>query len=138
MTLESLLKLQEQQIQTVSNLRSKGYERRQSPAFQKSILRRAIQDLDKTNIAIEKIEYNQEAVIKLIRMFGLQASRKQTTAIRGFNTYTKGYEVDNKYSVSYISLHHVSESETIAIKKLFIERSINASIDRQGISLKKS
>lgn len=138
MTLVKTLKAQrELQLNEVTRLRNLGYQRRGVTQFQKSILKRAFDAVEKTNIEIEKIEYRQLDVIKILREVGLTASKKQTTAIRGYNTYTKGYEVDNKYSVSYISLHSVSEGEVKLISKLAEKAQLTISVTNQGITLNK-
>src|SRR6476659_4523739 len=102
LTIETLQVKRKLQMDEVTRLRNLGYQRRGVTQFQKSILKRAFDAVDKTNIEIEKIEYRQSDVIKLLREVGLTASKKQSTSIRGFHYYTKGYAVDNKYSVSYI------------------------------------
>jgi len=136
--IDSIKQLSDAQLTVVKKLQSKGYARRGVPQYQKAIYQKALRALDSLNIQIEKIEYNQSAVIKLLQRSGLSASRKYATAIRGYCTYSKGYEVDNKYAVSYISLHHVDEVMIENLKSLFAHQSINASIDSNGISLKKA
>jgi hypothetical protein len=125
------------QIQVIDNLKLKGYARRGIPQYQKAIYSKELRTLDSLNIQIEKIEYNQAEVIKVLKELGLIASKKQTTAIRGYNTYSKGYEVDNKYSVSYISLHSISEAIVEKINTKFSVLSINATATSQGIILNK-
>ena len=83
----------------------------------------------------EKIKYNQLAAIKSIRR-SLSASKKHSSAIRGYNTYTRGYEIDNQYDVSFISLHNVKEEAIQIIRDNFEEDNINASVDHNGIDLK--
>jgi hypothetical protein len=136
--LDSIKQLRDTQFTVVKDLQSRGYARRGVPQYQKAIYARAVRVLDSLNIQIEKIEYNQSAVIKLLKRSGLSASNKFATGVRGYYTYSKGYEIDNKYAVSYISLHHVSEAEVESLKNLFTNQSINASIDSNGISLRKA
>lgn len=136
--IDSIKQLRDTQFTVVKNLQSKGYARRGVPQYQKAIYTKAVRALDSLNIQIEKIEYNQSAVIKLLQRSGLSASKKYATAIRGYCTYSKGYEVDNKYAVSYISLHHVDKVMIENLKNLFAHQSISASIDSNGISLKKA
>ena len=116
--IDSIKQLRDTQLTVVKNLQSKGYARRGVPQYQKAIYAKAVRVLDSLNIQIEKIEYNQSAVIKLLQRSGLSASRKYATAIRGYCTYSKGYEVDNKYAVSYIGLHHVDEVMIENLKNL--------------------
>lgn len=136
--IDSIKQLRDAQLTVVKNLQGRGYARRGVPQYQKAIYSKALRMLDSLNIQIEKIEYNQGAVVKLLQRSGLSASKKYATAIRGYCTYSKGYEIDNKYAVSYISLHSVSETEIESLKNLFAHQSINASIDSNGISLKKA
>jgi hypothetical protein len=135
--IETLLQTRKLQMDEVTRLRNLGYQRRGVTQFQKSIMKRAFDAVDKTNIEIEKIEYNQGAVIKVLKDCGLTASKKQSTAIRGFNTYTRGYEVDNKYSVSYIALHNVSQDSVDALNILFKIDGLKAVATIQGITLNK-
>jgi hypothetical protein len=136
-TLETLQGQRTLQMNEVTRLTNRGYQRRGVPQYQKAIYSKAVRAVDKTNIEIEKIEYRQSDVIKLLREAGLTASKKQSTAIRGYNTYTKGYEVDNKYSVSYIALHSVSQNEVDLIYKLAEKALLNVNVATQGISFKK-
>lgn len=135
-TIQTLQERRKLQMDEVTRLRNLGYQRRGVTQFQKSILKRAFDAVDKTNIEIEKIEYKQSEVINVLKLV-LTASKKQSTAIRGFNTYTKGYEIDNKYSVSYIALHSVNQETVDFLNGQFEVRGLNAVATMQGVTLNK-
>ena len=136
--IDSIKQLRDTQLTVVKNLQSKGYARRGVPQYQKAIYAKAVRALDSLNIQIEKIEYNQSAVIKFLQRSGLSASKKYATAIRGYNTYSKGYEIDNKYSTTYISLHSIGEAEASRLTIAFQNAGLKTRADSNGVYLIKN
>lgn len=63
----------------------------------------------------EKKLYRQADATKILRKI-IGRSTSRGTAIRGYKTYTKGYELDNNYWVAWIKFHGVSDAEVAQIK----------------------
>ena len=132
--IKDLVKERDRKLKRVEELRAKGYGRMKDN-FSKSLWKKAHNEVDSVNKDIEKINVKQSEAKKIIKDAGYSSASSHSTAIRGYSTYSAGYEIDNKYSPSLISFHKTSKDEIEKISKKLTEDGIKNTFSSNNIEL---
>lgn len=105
------------QIQIIEKINELKRQNHKNPStILKESINRLYRELDKLERQEEMEKYNWKTVKKVLRKLGVKKTKSSSTAIRGYNTYTQGWDANfNVFPerVEFIEIEHKRFNEIL-------------------------
>ena len=132
-SIESTIDSLSDRIQRFSNIPSSKLSH-----FDKKTRQSLINQRDRAQGTVDQLKINMSGAKSLLKeKFNLGASTKSSTAIRGYNRYSKGYEIDKLYDSKMLSFHQISSEKTKEIGQMLKDNGFEVEIQSSSITINK-